>query len=517
MLALIASALLGAGYAQAAVAVSVPDPNLNAAIRAALGIPDGEDITDTAMASLTDLDLTAENIQDLTGIQYAVNMRILYLPVNQISDPSPLAGLVALEHLNLGENRISDVSALTGLTGLHGINLNWNQVSDLTPLAGFNTLQALGLSGNQISDLAPLAGLTNLEDLYLNNNQITEIDLLANMPKLENLQANNNQITDINSLGVLNNLILLELSNNLVYDVSALGSLPALAEVDLTYNYLNVADGSDDMSIIDGLISRGVRVTYSPQQESDKLVQDFVARFYQACLGRLPDREGLDYWVDQLVSGEKSGADVSLNFVFSDEFISRDLADEEFLTVMYRTFFDREPDNGGLYYWLGEMDSGKSRLYVLADFVNSTEFDSLCADYGIIRGSIESPEVEIDTDVAAFVARFYQLCLDRQPDSGGLNYWVDQLLAGMQTGADLAQGFIFSPEFEAQTLTDTQYISIMYQVCFDRTPDAGGLAYWGDLMNGGMSRLEVLANFVNSDEFAAICSAYGINPGVIKL
>ena len=35
-------------------------------------------------------------------------------------------------------------------------------------------------------------------------------------------------------------------------------------------------------------------------------------------------------------------------------------------------------------------------------------------------------------DVEAFVTRFYQECLDRDPDSAGLNNWVNSLLNGSE-------------------------------------------------------------------------------------
>jgi len=149
--------------------------------------------------------------------------------------------------------------------------------------------------------------------------------------------------------------------------------------------------------------------------------------------------------------------------------------------------------------------------------VNSNEFNTVCTSYGITRGSISlSDPADLYPQVTAFVNRFYVLCLERKADSGGLNYWVDQLVTGPQTGADLSQGFIFSPEFEAQALSNTDFLTVMYRAFFNREPDSGGITYWQGQMAGGMSRLGVLANFVNSAEFAAICSNYGINAGTIS-
>jgi len=119
--------------------------------------------------------------------------------------------------------------------------------------------------------------------------------------------------------------------------------------------------------------------------------------------------------------------------------------------------------------------------------------------------------------VQAFVTRFYEECLDREPDSTGLAYWVDDLASGDATGAEVAQGFIYSNEFQAKNVSDNTYLDVLYRAFFNRAADSTGLAYWQSNLNDDMSRLSVLAGFVNSNEFSALCDAYGIIPGSIKV
>ena len=128
----------------------------------------------------------------------------------------------------------------------------------------------------------------------------------------------------------------------------------------------------------------------SPDVSSDSSqVAAFVTRFYQECLSRDPDSAGLNGWVNWLVTGAKTGTDVAYGFVFSDEFIQRNVSNSEYLTILYRAFFNREPDISGYNTWLGYLSTGKSREWVLAGFINSQEFKSLCATYGINPGSLE--------------------------------------------------------------------------------------------------------------------------------
>jgi len=90
-------------------------------------------------------------------------------------------------------------------------------------------------------------------------------------------------------------------------------------------------------------------------------VKEFVTRFYLLCLDREPHSFGLETWTNELLSGRKSGADVAYGFVFSAEFLSKNVSDEGYVKIMYRAFFDREPDIFGYNHWLGTLRSGSSR------------------------------------------------------------------------------------------------------------------------------------------------------------
>lgn len=116
----------------------------------------------------------------------------------------------------------------------------------------------------------------------------------------------------------------------------------------------------------------------------------FVTRFYQTCLSRMPDPKGLNSWVNGLLSGSVTGAQVANGFIFSDELLSKNLSNEEFLNIMYLAFFNRQPDLAGFGSWFNVLANGGSRGYVLEGFVNSLEFDILCDSYGINPGSLSS-------------------------------------------------------------------------------------------------------------------------------
>ena len=77
---------------QGAATVTIPDPNLRAAIAEELGKNPNDPITVQEMERLGRLDARNRGIRDLRGLQFATNLRSrLDLRDNQISDISPIA------------------------------------------------------------------------------------------------------------------------------------------------------------------------------------------------------------------------------------------------------------------------------------------------------------------------------------------------------------------------------------------------------------------------------------------
>ena len=114
--------------------------------------------------------------------------------------------------------------------------------------------------------------------------------------------------------------------------------------------------------------------------------------------------------------------------------------------------------------------------------------------------------------VQDFVARFYQQCLNREPDPAGLAGWSDALLDRRLTGADVARGFIFSPEFIEKNKSNEEFLTILYKAFFNRNPDPGGFNGWLELLNNGTDRGTILDGFLYSQEFIGLCQRYGITP-----
>ena len=240
----------------------IPDANLRAAIKIAMGKTSGNPITDFEMAFLSELEAPNSNIRDLTGLEFATGLTILdlgtelvsgegYVNSNHISDFSLLSGMTNLRRLDLGGNAISDLSALSGaisrLPNLERLYLDTNSISDLSPLSGLTRLERLYLDTNSISDVSTLSGLTNLEWLDLDNNSISDLSPLSGLTNLAGLDLDNNSISDLSPLSGLTNLARLDLDNNSISALSPLSGLTNLLFLYLRNNSIS------DVSTLSGL------------------------------------------------------------------------------------------------------------------------------------------------------------------------------------------------------------------------------------------------------------------------
>ena len=104
-------------------------------------------------------------------------------------------------------------------------------------------------------------------------------------------------------------------------------------------------------------------------------------RLYNAAFKRLPDVEGLKYWIGKYTSGENDDRAVASSFLVSAEFKERygeNVSDLTYVNTLYKNVLGRDADTGGLNYWLGQLNSGaETRYEVLLGFSESAENKTL--------------------------------------------------------------------------------------------------------------------------------------------
>ena len=122
-------------------------------------------------------------------------------------------------------------------------------------------------------------------------------------------------------------------------------------------------------------------------------VNMFVSRLYDVCLGRLGDKDGQADWVAKLIKGQITGSQCAHDFIFSDEYVKKNLTDGAYVKNLYKAIMGRTYDKDGYNDWTNKLKDGMSRDEVFAGFANSSEFDKICKQYGINRGNYKATDI----------------------------------------------------------------------------------------------------------------------------
>ena len=286
---------------------------------------------------------------------------------------------------------------------------------------------------------------------------------------------------------------------------------PAVAQVD-EYGYVTgVRDGKAYITATtnDG----GKTATCEVQVSTRDPIEAFVYRMYRVCLQREPDPDGFAGWVSALKKGPATGAQLAYSFLCSDEMAGRRLSDGDYVERTYEATMGRASDAEGKAAWVQYLEDGLSRKAVVSGFVKSGEFGLLCEKYGIVQGDYTSDEPrDRNAGAAAYVARLYTKMLGRAFDADGLNAWCAAVLHAPTKETLLAvalNGFMHSEEFAGKGLDDIDFVRVLYPTFLGRDPDSAGVQAWVEALRNGSSRDDVAAGFAYSPEFAAIMAQYG--------
>ncbi|MFD2367805.1 DUF4214 domain-containing protein [Pseudoduganella sp. GCM10020061] len=105
-----------------------------------------------------------------------------------------------------------------------------------------------------------------------------------------------------------------------------------------------------------------------------------VYRVYDAVFNRTPDAVGIGFWIHGMDKGV-SLLTVASHFMLSDEFTALYGANptvRELVTGYYRNILDREPEQEGIDFWMGVLESGRATsAEVLVAISESAEHQAL--------------------------------------------------------------------------------------------------------------------------------------------
>jgi hypothetical protein len=95
---------------------------------------------------------------------------------------------------------------------------------------------------------------------------------------------------------------------------------------------------------------------------------------YLKYLGRSPDETGLAFWVDQLRYGALTDEQLEAGFIGSPEYYARaGGTDRAWVDAMFENLLGRAPDAQGENYWVNQLAQGASKSAVAYGFAGSVE------------------------------------------------------------------------------------------------------------------------------------------------
>jgi acylphosphatase len=204
---------------------------------------------------------------------------------------------------------------------------------------------------------------------------------------------------------------------------------------------------------------------------------DYVEALYRSILNRNADAGGLASWTSQLNNGTVSRLQVVQGIRNSPEHFTQEI------TAIYQTLLGRAPDPAGLQTWVQQLEGGMREEQITFYFLDSPEYLS--------QGDKH------------FADAMYLSLLGRSSDSAGETSWLNQLATGTLTHEQVITDFLYSTE------SLTRLTEGYYEVFLQRQADSVGLNGWVGALQQGTPFLTIGQQFLSSDEFYNKAAAQG--------
>jgi len=136
-----------------------------------------------------------------------------------------------------------------------------------------------------------------------------------------------------------------------------------------------------------------------------------------------------------VLSAERSNAGtVAARYAYSDAIFPKGKAAAAYLKHLYKTVYNREPDQPGFYYWLNDYfnnnatASTRNFMYLVDAIILAPECDEF-------QNANQNPAAYS----GAYLTLLYKAILGRDPDAAGYNYWYTKLINGNSPSLTLVQ------------------------------------------------------------------------------
>ena len=502
-------------------------------------------LTEAEIADAKTVYVNYSDIETLDGIEYLVELTELYCMSNQIQELD-VSKNTKLVELNCYDNYISRLD-LTKNVNLVLLNCAGNQIQELD-LSGSVTLTKLSCHENQIQTLN-LQSNVKLEELNCADNQILELDV-TNNPALKSLRCANNRIQkmdlskNVNLIALTctnNELTTLDLTHNPQLD-SLICAENLLKELDLSSNtqltYLDCRFNQLKKLNVSGCAD--LTEVYCADNQLTELDLKHATQLLVLQCGKNQIKElnlsnntkllELFCGGNQIQELNLSNCNIVKLWIVGNAIPYVNLSQD--FTDGTSNWFDNHDETqaitiaGNILDLSMYEDFDPAKVTPINNMTIKGKVITITGEYGgyyydmgyghKLKVLVSSGSNADEQKINDFVSRMYTVALSRESEAAGQADWSNQLINQEIDGAGIANGFINSAEFKNRNLSNSDFLDTLYQTFFNRAADEGGKSNWMTFLNNGGSRNEVLAGFVNSEEFSNLCDNYGIARGTMQ-
>ncbi len=222
-----------------------------------------------------------------------------------------------------------------------------------------------------------------------------------------------------------------------------------------------------------------------------------VMALYHTILQREPDPAGYANLI-HLLDGGLAVLELTKAMLQGPEYLNRigNPDNATFVNGLYHDALGRAADAGGFAFHMSRLAAGVSRPQLVDDFALGQESLNNLA-------TLHPDGYWATTLWGKEVSMAYVVGLNRGVDPGGLDHWTSLLMSGQLNVSQLASQIGGSQEFLGRyaSMSDADFVTMMYHNALHRDPDPGGFAYWtGQLASHALARPDLVNGFAYSPE-----------------
>ena len=226
--------------------VSFADVNLkNALISAGCDVNSDGELTKSEMEKVYGINLSDLSLENISGLEYATNLKYIDLSNNLLTDIDALANCAELQYVNISNNLLISIDALANASKMFILVADNNNITSVSAFAGNNSLVTISFAENEIFDISALKNITSLRSATFNANAIADIAALSTLTYVNYLNFEDNEIDSL----------------------VPIADLDYLFGANFNTNYLDITEGGENANIVDDFANNGVDITVENQKE----------------------------------------------------------------------------------------------------------------------------------------------------------------------------------------------------------------------------------------------------------